>query len=198
MTPAPLFSRRRLLGLFLSVSAVAAPAWAADEAPDAFVRRFYSGAAPTGNSMWAVPGGPGDSTDSFDGFAQIAVEKDPTVTFYLLDPRGTGNSSLLTCDKQPGTTWNPANASSFQPWRECIQNLLDNHSADLAYYSMKYAAQDLHSVMTAVNPAKVAIYALSCGTYLLNTYLQIPDARADVVVLDGPVAPSRWSLQNGT
>ena len=40
MTPAPLFSRRRLLGLFLSVSAVAAPAWAADEAPDAFVRRF--------------------------------------------------------------------------------------------------------------------------------------------------------------
>jgi phospholipid transport system substrate-binding protein len=42
MTPAPLFSRRRLLGLFLSVSAVAAPAWAADEAPDAFVRRFSS------------------------------------------------------------------------------------------------------------------------------------------------------------
>ena len=42
MTPAPLFSRRRLLGLFLSVSAFAAPAWAADEAPDAFVRRFTS------------------------------------------------------------------------------------------------------------------------------------------------------------
>jgi phospholipid transport system substrate-binding protein len=30
------------LGLFLSVSAFAAPAWAADEAPDAFVRRFTS------------------------------------------------------------------------------------------------------------------------------------------------------------
>jgi len=42
MTPAPLPSRRRLLGLFLSVSAFAAPAWAADEAPDAFVRRFTS------------------------------------------------------------------------------------------------------------------------------------------------------------
>ena len=40
MTPAPLPSRRRLLGLFLSISAFAAPAWAADEAPDAFVRRF--------------------------------------------------------------------------------------------------------------------------------------------------------------
>jgi phospholipid transport system substrate-binding protein len=35
-------SRRRLLGLFLSVSAFAAPSWAADEAPDAFVRRFTS------------------------------------------------------------------------------------------------------------------------------------------------------------
>jgi phospholipid transport system substrate-binding protein len=42
MTPAPFFSRRRLLGLFVSVSACAAPAWAADEAPDAFVRRFTS------------------------------------------------------------------------------------------------------------------------------------------------------------
>ena len=42
MTPAPLPSRRRLLGLFLSISAFAAPAWAADEAPDAFVRRFTS------------------------------------------------------------------------------------------------------------------------------------------------------------
>ena len=40
MTPAPLLTRRHLLGLFLSVSACAAPAWAADEAPDAFVRRF--------------------------------------------------------------------------------------------------------------------------------------------------------------
>ena len=42
MTPAPLPSRRRLLGLFLSISAFAAPAWAADESPDAFVRRFTS------------------------------------------------------------------------------------------------------------------------------------------------------------
>ena len=40
MTPAPLLTRRHLLGLFLSVSACVAPAWAADEAPDAFVRRF--------------------------------------------------------------------------------------------------------------------------------------------------------------
>jgi phospholipid transport system substrate-binding protein len=42
MTPAPLLSRRRLLGVFLSFSACAAPVWAADEAPDAFVRRFTS------------------------------------------------------------------------------------------------------------------------------------------------------------
>ena len=40
MTPVSLPSRRRLLGLFLSLSACAAPVWSADEAPDAFVRRF--------------------------------------------------------------------------------------------------------------------------------------------------------------
>ena len=42
MTPVFLPSRRRLLGLFLSLSACAAPVWSADEAPDAFVRRFTS------------------------------------------------------------------------------------------------------------------------------------------------------------
>jgi phospholipid transport system substrate-binding protein len=42
MTPVSLPSRRRLLGLFLSLSACAAPVWSADEAPDAFVRRFTS------------------------------------------------------------------------------------------------------------------------------------------------------------
>ena len=42
----------------------------------------------------------------------------------------------------------------------------------------------------------MAIYALSFGTYVLNAYLQIPGSRADVVVMDGPVPPQRWALEN--
>lgn len=55
---------------------------------------------------------------------------------------------------------------------------------------------DLLGAIQAVNPALVRIYAQSFGTYALNTYLQLPGARADVVVLDGPVPPNRWALEN--
>ena len=47
-----------------------------------------------------------------------------------------------------------------------------------------------------VAPSKVAIYAMSYGTYALNAYLQLDDAQADVVVMDGPVPPQRWALEN--
>ena len=42
MTPAPMFSRRRLMGVVISASMGTSPLWAADEAPDVFVRRFTS------------------------------------------------------------------------------------------------------------------------------------------------------------
>ena len=42
MTPAPMFSRRRLMGVVIAASMGTSPLWAADEAPDVFVRRFTS------------------------------------------------------------------------------------------------------------------------------------------------------------
>ena len=48
----------------------------------------------------------------------------------------------------------------------------------------------------AINPSLVHIYAQSYGTYALNTYMQLPGARADVIVLDGQVPPNRWPLEN--
>lgn len=45
------------------------------------------------------------------------------------------------------------------------------------------------------HPTQVAIYALSFGTYVLNAYLQLPGAKADVLVMDGPVPPQRWALE---
>lgn len=163
---------------------------------NSFVRRFYSGPTPTDNSFWAIPGGPGDSTTSFTGFAQVVTSRDPTITFYLVDPRGTGGSSFLSCDNQPGTNWNPYNKTSMQPWISCMQQIMDKYSNVLGYYSNYHAALDIISVVNAVNPAKVAIYGLSCGTYLTNQYLLL-GGRVDVLVLDGPVAPTRWAMENG-
>ena len=163
---------------------------------NSFVRRFYSGPAPTNNSIWCVAGGPGDSTTSFTGMAEVFVANDPTVTVYLVDQRGTGMSSLMTCENQPGTFFDPSNNSLIAPWEECYLDVLRKYGNDLPYYSTYHAALDFLSVVNAVNPDKIAIYALSCGTYFINTYLLLPGARADVMVLDGPVPPTRWALEN--
>ena len=42
MTPAPMLSRRLLMGVVIAASMGTSPLWAADEAPDVFVRRFTS------------------------------------------------------------------------------------------------------------------------------------------------------------
>lgn len=56
---------------------------------------------------------------------------------------------------------------------------------------------DLLTVMKLINPQKVSFYALSYGTYFVNTYLQLPGARhPDALVLDGPVPANRWVLTN--
>ena len=54
----------------------------------AFVRRFYAGAAATSKSLWMIPGGPGDSAQSFAGGAEFLSSRDPRVTVYLMDQRG--------------------------------------------------------------------------------------------------------------
>jgi hypothetical protein len=56
--------------------------------------------------------------------------------------------------------------------------------------------KDLAGAIEAINPDKVHIYAQSVGTYQLNTYLQLPGSRVDVAVMDGPVPPNKWSLEN--
>jgi hypothetical protein len=37
---------------------------------------------------------------------------------------------------------------------------------------------------------------LSCGTFLVNSFLQLPGAFASNVILDGPVSPDRWALED--
>merc|ERR1712070_326890 len=45
-------------------------------------------------------------------------------------------------------------------------------------------------------PSSVVIYALSYGSFLLNSYLKLEQAPADAVIIDGPVPADRWTLEN--
>lgn len=163
---------------------------------NAFVRRVYAN-APTDNSIWIVAGGPGDSTLSLSYFCQFFVGSNSDYTCYSQDARGTGLSSYMSCgNKQPYGPFNPYNETVKLMFSKCIDDIIATYGDDLQYYSTYYAQMDLLSTIKTVNPSLVHIYAQSYGTYALNTYMQLPGARYDAVVLDGPVPPNRWPLEN--
>jgi pimeloyl-ACP methyl ester carboxylesterase len=116
---------------------------------------------------------------------------------YLADQRGTGLSNFINCASPPtAPSFDPYNATIIAQYDACNVDLVNKYGSTLAFYSVHHAAEDLKAVIDAVAPTKVSIYALSFGTYITNVYLQLPGARADAVVLDGPVPPNRWALEN--
>lgn len=162
----------------------------------AFIRRMYVSEV-TNSSLWLIAGGPGDSTLAFVYICDYFLGSDSSYTCYTQDARGTGLSSYMSCgENQPTGPFNPYNETSLQLYKSCIDDIITQYGDVLQYYNTYYAQMDLLNSILAVNPALVHIYAQSYGTYALNTYLQLPGARADVIVLDGPVPPNRWALEN--
>lgn len=128
--------------------------------------------------------------------ADYIVALYPNLTVYLQDQRGTGKSSPLNCQKNP-PNFNPYSDLVKQQTLDCVNEIKAAYSVDeLQYYDTYNGALDIRDTINLLNPSTISIYALSYGTFFTNTYLQLPNARADAVILDGPVPPNRWVLEN--
>eukprot|EP00762_Andalucia_godoyi_P006031 ANDGO_00105.mRNA.1 hypothetical protein PPTG_15474 len=163
-----------------------------------FIRRYYDrSVGPSNNSLWMLDGGPGFSSAVFAPIAKVVYGLDKSLTVYLADQRGTGLSNYINCASPPTAAYfDPFNATMVAMFDACNMDIVNRYGAVSRFYSAHHAAQDLKAAVDAVAPAKVAVYALSFGTYITNIYLQLPGARADAVVFDGPVPPNRWALEN--
>lgn len=163
-----------------------------------FIRRVYV-SAPTDVSIWFIAGGPGFSTMDYIPYADYFIMSDPSFTAYLMDARGTGLSSRITCEDvpQPGFGICPYNDSTAQKiFDDCYNEFIAKHSSVAPHYNTHNAALDLQGAIESVNPPIVHIFAASYGTYSANIYLSLPNARATTVVLDGPIPPNRWPMEN--
>ena len=103
-----------------------------------FVRRAYYGKAPTSDAMWAIAGGPGDTTISFLGLADAFVSADQSLTVYLVDQRGTGLSSPIACYQTPSGPFNPYNISQLDAYNRCNKQLGQIYGIKLQYYQTLY------------------------------------------------------------
>lgn len=116
----------------------------------------------------------------------------------LVDQRGTGESSPLRCPELELA----ASLSSMYPpdaVRRC-RRTLDRH-ADLAQYDTRNTVFDLEAVREALGYETVDLFALSYGTRLALTYIDLFPARVRSAVLMGVVpADARiplWHARNG-
>lgn len=90
----------------------------------AFIRRFYT-LSPTDKAIFMIAGGPGDSAESFSGGASYFISQDPTATVYLIDQRGVGLSSGVTCKPSPAFAFNPNNATIVESYKACNADVID-------------------------------------------------------------------------
>jgi pimeloyl-ACP methyl ester carboxylesterase len=165
-----------------------------------FVQRFYGSQTNMANSVWMFEGGPGDSANKLSGFAEYMLKRQPSVVVYCFNQRGTGASSPLECSGQTQVAlvpFDPSNSTKLMQSEKCNTEIVTKFSRLMPYYTTYHSAVDLKTVLDLINPEKVSFYALSYGTYFMNTYLQLSGARhPDALILDGPVPANRWVLTN--
>ncbi len=148
------------------------------------------------------PGGPGEQalTEPLDiahGAPTVAASYD----LIGMDPRFVGRSTPLNCGWPTDLYLRSAGPThrSFEQSATFEKSLADRcattNAAVLPYAGTRYVAQDMDVVRAALGEQKLSYLGYSYGTYLGAEYLQMFPNRADRIVLDSAVDPTRPNVQ---
>lgn len=158
---------------------------------DVFVARKKAAGVARGQ-VWLLQGGPGATGAVFAarfGNEQTEVERIaeavPDVDIYVIEHRGVGLSTRLTCPRQPGADGPPDGLE------ECINALKVSWGPKLPYFTSQAAARDLAAAIdaTRVSGQKPFVYGVSYGTYWAIQYLKVRPNDAAGVILDSIAPP---------
>lgn len=166
-----------------------------DERIDLFVRRL-PGTAPDGRFVVLLSGGPGFDGASLLGLATMLLDADPGLTAYLLDHRGTGQSTRLGCTDAESPV-SPAGAVyTEEEWVACGRTLLAEWGPGLRHFNPSQAAHDVAALVAAERNDGEAAFVLgvSYGTFLAARYLALYPEQADGVIFDSVCPPGRCFL----
>jgi pimeloyl-ACP methyl ester carboxylesterase len=158
---------------------------------DVFVARKKAAGVARGQ-VWLLQGGPGGTGAVFaarfdDEQTEVEriAEAVPDVDIYVIEHRGVGLSTRLTCPRQPGADGPP------EGLEECINALKVSWGPKLPYFSSQAAARDLAAAIDATRAAgqKAFVYGVSYGTYWAIQYLKVRPNDAAGVILDSVATP---------
>ena len=142
-------------------------------------------------AVWPLSGGPGGASNLQEGLADLFLDNDEDLVFYLLDHRGVGRSQHLTCEAEDAAS---PGGRRIQPeeMADCAAELEDRWGDGLQGFSTSNAATDLAWLIEATRGQgqSVHIHGGSYGTRWMQRTLQLSPRIADSVSGLGVVPPS--------
>ena len=153
-----------------------------------FVVRITSTAIePALDAMTVINGGPGASSiDMLVDFGPVLRAITRERDLLVVDQRGTGRSTPLTCEGLSDTLESPTPEQIEETTRECISTL----PHDPKYFSTSIAVRDLESLREELGYQQLSIYGVSYGTRVALHYLRQYPTAVRALVIDGVVPPS--------
>jgi pimeloyl-ACP methyl ester carboxylesterase len=167
-------NRARPDGRRIDVFVAVLPANTLDPAPDPLV---------------ILAGGPGQAASSIAPLAQLFAPIRRKRDIVLVDQRGTGRSSALSCK-----AFTPDDRAEFEldplpKARDCLAEL-QARGVDPAQYTTSAFVQDLEDVRAALGYPRLNLWGGSYGTRVAQEYLRRHPDRVRSVILDGVAPPS--------
>jgi pimeloyl-ACP methyl ester carboxylesterase len=146
---------------------------------------------PRADPLFILAGGPGQAASFLGPFAALltGVRKDRDIV--LVDQRGTGRSSPLTCAtfKPDGTADGTLDIDQAPKAAACASELAAA-GVDARQYTTAAWVTDLDAVRNALGYARVNLWGGSYGTRAALEYLRAYPSHVRSIVLDGVAPPS--------
>lgn len=114
------------------------------------------------------------------------------VSVYMLDQRGTGQSTRLSCVlSSPSADNSTSAAKKLTELQECFQILNAQYNGSLAAFSITSAAYDLVTIISQLHTnSEVYVYGLGYGTLTVERLLHFGVAEVKGYILDGSATTS--------
>ncbi len=145
--------------------------------------------SPKDDPLVILAGGPGQAASSLAAFAARLADIRRTRDIVLIDQRGTGRSSPLTC-----AAFKPRDDEAFDTdpvprARDCMAELRAQ-GIDAAQYTTTAWIADLEAMRVALGYARWNLWGGSYGTRVAQEYVRRHASRVRTMALDGVAPPA--------
>ncbi|HEY1313427.1 MAG TPA: alpha/beta fold hydrolase [Steroidobacteraceae bacterium] len=139
--------------------------------------------------LFLVAGGPGQGTKAmYAGLAGAFARVNRDHDIVLVDQRGTGDSTPLSCDYPDD--WQ-AQDEMLQALRQATTACLQKFGARVRFFTSGAAVADLEAVRTALGYSALDLYGVSYGTRVAQLYMRRYPRAVHAAILDGVLAPEQ-------